>query len=39
VDLREDPSFLKEEIKDDRKRRAGMILRASMENPQELPQL
>jgi transcription initiation factor TFIID subunit 8 len=30
---------LKEEAKDDRKRRAGMILRASMENPQELPQL
>lgn len=39
MDLREDPSFLKEEQKDDRKRRAGMILRASMENPQELPQL
>ncbi|OEL18767.1 Asparagine synthetase domain-containing protein 1 [Dichanthelium oligosanthes] len=39
VDLRDDPSFLKEETKDDRKRRAGMILRASMENPQELPQL
>ncbi|CAM0949426.1 unnamed protein product [Alopecurus aequalis] len=39
VDLREDPSFLREESKDDRKRRAGMILRASMENPQELPQL
>ncbi|KAG8093059.1 hypothetical protein GUJ93_ZPchr0012g21641 [Zizania palustris] len=39
LDLREDPSFLKEEVKDDRKRRAGMILRASMENPQELPQL
>jgi transcription initiation factor TFIID subunit 8 len=39
LDLREDPSFLKEEAKDDRKRRAGMILRASMENPQELPQL
>jgi transcription initiation factor TFIID subunit 8 len=39
VDLSEDPSFLKEEIKDDRKRRAGLILRASMENPQELPQL
>ncbi|KAG8049057.1 hypothetical protein GUJ93_ZPchr0009g607 [Zizania palustris] len=39
LDLREDPSFLKEEIKDDRKRRAGMILRASMENPQELAQL
>jgi transcription initiation factor TFIID subunit 8 len=38
-DLREDPSFLKEEAKDDRKQRAGMILRASMENPQELPQL
>jgi len=39
LDLREDPSFLKEEAKDDKKRRAGMILRASMENPQELPQL
>lgn len=39
LDLREDPSFLKEEVKDERKRRAGMILRASMENPQELPQL
>jgi transcription initiation factor TFIID subunit 8 len=39
LDLRDDPSFLKEEAKDDRKRRAGMILRASMENPQELPQL
>lgn len=39
MDLREDPSFLKEEQKDDRKRRAGMILRASMENPQELPQI
>ncbi|KAL5205415.1 hypothetical protein ABZP36_033624 [Zizania latifolia] len=39
LDLREDPSFLKEEIKDDRKRRAGMILRASMGNPQELAQL
>ncbi|KAL6623543.1 hypothetical protein ACP70R_033422 [Stipagrostis hirtigluma subsp. patula] len=39
MDLRDDPSFLKEEAKDDRKRRAGMILRASMENPQELPQL
>ncbi|XP_062203448.1 uncharacterized protein LOC133905704 [Phragmites australis] len=39
LDLREDPSFLKEEAKDDRKRRAGMILRASMENPQELTQL
>ncbi|KAF8776686.1 hypothetical protein HU200_003414 [Digitaria exilis] len=39
LDLRDDPSFLKEEAKDDKKRRAGMILRASMENPQELPQL
>ncbi|KAF0887663.1 hypothetical protein E2562_002363 [Oryza meyeriana var. granulata] len=39
LDLREDPSFLKEELKDERKRRAGMILRASMEDPQELPQL
>uniref|UniRef100_A0A0D9Y0Q7 Transcription initiation factor TFIID subunit 8 n=1 Tax=Leersia perrieri TaxID=77586 RepID=A0A0D9Y0Q7_9ORYZ len=39
LDLREDPSFLKEELKDERKRRAGMILRASMENPQELTQL
>ncbi|KAF7070837.1 hypothetical protein CFC21_076285 [Triticum aestivum] len=39
MDLREDPSFLKEEQKDDRKRRAGMILRASMDNPQELPQI
>ncbi|GJN35267.1 hypothetical protein PR202_gb24019 [Eleusine coracana subsp. coracana] len=38
LDLREDPSFLKEEEKDDRKRRAGMILRASIENPHELPQ-
>ncbi|PWZ32276.1 Transcription initiation factor TFIID subunit 8 [Zea mays] len=39
LDLRDDLSFLKEETKDDKKRRAGMILRASMENPQELPQL
>ncbi|TVU43364.1 hypothetical protein EJB05_09828, partial [Eragrostis curvula] len=35
LDLRDDPSFLKEEAKNDRKSRAGMILRASMENPQE----
>lgn len=39
LEARKSPWFLKEEGKDDRKRRAELILREAMENPKELTQL